>query len=327
MEDMKRWQETEKGYVKGLDGQKARINGKLMKWARNNDLATPWWQFRKGEPPRRTGARLHIIWPQEKRNQRARTSHRGHREVRFTPAQLKSMANVEDHIIPVRVDLEHDQWKVKDTFMWNVSDTVVTPELFARSLCEDFGVPETFFISRICAAIRERVREFQDQVLPVLDRSPDGLKGKLAQDGDEASKTMYHFFRKLREGSVPPLDGEDAGPSSSSNKGQSVSSEGSDEVKTEAGDDTELSVKIVDGDGMLVDHEEPVDDEVMTVEEAMSRFGTGQGEDLRVLIRVDIIVGTQNLSDTFEWDLNSTVSPEEFAESHCRELGLNGEFA
>jgi SWI/SNF-related matrix-associated actin-dependent regulator of chromatin subfamily B protein 1 len=43
--------------------------------------------------------------------------------------------------------------------------------------------------------------------------------------------------------------------------------------------------------------------------------------------QVDILVGTQNLTDSFEWDLNSNVSPEEFAASHVKELGLSGEFA
>lgn len=43
--------------------------------------------------------------------------------------------------------------------------------------------------------------------------------------------------------------------------------------------------------------------------------------------QVDIIVGTQNLTDSFEWDLNSLVTPEEFALSHTKELGLSGEFA
>ena len=43
--------------------------------------------------------------------------------------------------------------------------------------------------------------------------------------------------------------------------------------------------------------------------------------------QVDIIVATQNLSDTFEWDLNSSITPEEFAHSYVAELGLSGEFA
>lgn len=37
------------------------------------------------------------------------------------PLLLKKMADVDDHLIPVRLDLEHDHWKLKDTFMWNCS--------------------------------------------------------------------------------------------------------------------------------------------------------------------------------------------------------------
>lgn len=33
-----------------------------------------------------------------------------------------------------------------------------------------------------------------------------------------------------------------------------------------------------------------------------------------------------HLSDTFEWELTSTVTPEEFAEVYAADLGLNGEF-
>lgn len=44
------------------------------------------------------------------------------------------------------------------------------------------------------------------------------------------------------------------------------------------------------------------------------------------LAEVDIILGTQNLSDTFEWDLNSAATPEEFAALYVKELGLSGEF-
>lgn len=41
--------------------------------------------------------------------------------VNSTQAQFKAMAQVEDHIIPIRLDIEHDHFRLKDTFMWNVS--------------------------------------------------------------------------------------------------------------------------------------------------------------------------------------------------------------
>ncbi|KAG8678306.1 SWI/SNF chromatin-remodeling complex subunit, partial [Ceratobasidium sp. 394] len=50
-------------------------------------------------------------------------------------------------------------------------------------------------------------------------------------------------------------------------------------------------------------------------------------EELRVLVKLDVIVGTMNLTDQFEWDINNPDnSPEEFAEVYCRDLGLGGEF-
>lgn len=37
------------------------------------------------------------------------------------------MAEVEDHIVPVRLELEHEGQKLKDTFMWNCSGTFLLP--------------------------------------------------------------------------------------------------------------------------------------------------------------------------------------------------------
>lgn len=38
-----------------------------------------------------------------------------------TPSQLKSMAEVQDHCVPVRLELDHEQHRFSDTFMWNCS--------------------------------------------------------------------------------------------------------------------------------------------------------------------------------------------------------------
>lgn len=52
--------------------------------------------------------------------------------------------------------------------------------------------------------------------------------------------------------------------------------------------------------------------------------------DLRIVIKLDINVGTINLKDQFEWPLYSSLSnsmaPEEFAKKLTAELGLGGEF-
>ena len=47
----------------------------------------------------------------------------------------------------------------------------------------------------------------------------------------------------------------------------------------------------------------------------------------RVLIKLEIQVGSELLTDQFEWELSALNSPEEFAKVMCSDLGLGGEFA
>ncbi|KAG8794164.1 hypothetical protein FRC12_000344 [Ceratobasidium sp. 428] len=42
-------------------------------------------------------------------------------------------------------------------------------------------------------------------------------------------------------------------------------------------------------------------------------------------VKLNVIVGTMNLTDRFEWNINPD-NPEEFAEACCRDLGLGGDF-
>ena len=166
-----------------------------------------------------------------------------------TPAQLKAMAMVEDQIVPVRIDIEHDHHRIRDSFMWNVSDKIVTPELFAHNMCDDFKVPAQHFAPRIVAAIQERITEYQSHVLPLIPKSETGLlKGQLEENGDGDGKALYETFRRAREGS--------------------------EEIRTDEGEE-DTRIKIVGED-----------EEVMTVEEAMACIPTDPIEDLRILIKV-----------------------------------------
>ncbi len=63
--------------------QKERLRGKMVKWSQRTDMETAWWMLRKGERPRPSAQRLQIIWPQDKQHLRARTSHRGRKELRL----------------------------------------------------------------------------------------------------------------------------------------------------------------------------------------------------------------------------------------------------
>jgi SWI/SNF-related matrix-associated actin-dependent regulator of chromatin subfamily B protein 1 len=57
-------------------------------------------------------------------------------------------------------------------------------------------------------------------------------------------------------------------------------------------------------------------------------YNSEYGDDLRVLIKLDITVSNNQLIDQFEWDIsNPENNPEEFAQCLCEELSLPGDFA
>ncbi|WRT70508.1 uncharacterized protein IL334_007506 [Kwoniella shivajii] len=315
---VKQWLEKDKQFITFERENQGKRMAKMKKWAEENDKSTPWWMLRKGETRNLPSQRLRILWPAEKDKDRAERTHKGRKQIKFSPAQLKSMAEVEDHIVPVRLDLEHDSYKLKDTFMWNCADKVVTPEIFAQSMCDDFAVPPQHFLSKIVTAIQERVQEYQDQVLPIIQRRPkEDNRGKLNSEGDSDTLAMIEIFRKVREGSI--LEEEiKTDPGMEENRDEEIKIVSLDDINgEESNHDDDLN-----RDEALIVEEKP-----MTVEEAMQNLPKEEMEELRILIKVDIIIGTQNLSDSFEWDLNSTVSPEEFAISYVTELGLSKEFA
>ena len=278
---VKDWLESDKEYSKTLDEHKRLKADKHLAWARTIEASTPWWSVPKGKNYRGTRDRLSIIWPHDKAKIRQQRVLRGRSEIRFTPEQMKAMTDVEDHVIPVRLDIEHDHFRLKDTFMWNCADSVVTPELFAMSMCDDFRLPHKDFVPKIVSAIQEKVKEYQDQVLPVMPKIPkeEACRGLLDPDGP-----AWEVFRRAREGSTsdgvaatevrtPEQDGEDIAM---------VKME--DEDGSQTATDEQMNGHLDDQKPREREPEEP-----MSVEEAMSALPDDWSEELRILVKVSFI--------------------------------------
>lgn len=73
------------GFYEREKSNRKKIQKRIMAWAMGDDLSTPWWMLRQGErpPPVSSGRRLKILWPEDRKLQRARTSHRGRHEIRL----------------------------------------------------------------------------------------------------------------------------------------------------------------------------------------------------------------------------------------------------
>ncbi|KAI1326406.1 SNF5-domain-containing protein [Xylariaceae sp. FL0255] len=53
---------------------------------------------------------------------------------------MKQQAEQHEELVPVRLDVDYDKIKLRDTFTWNLHERIVQPELFAAQLIEDMGL-------------------------------------------------------------------------------------------------------------------------------------------------------------------------------------------
>ena len=74
-------------------------------------------------------------------------------------------ANQPDVLVPVRIDLELDGQKIRDTFTWNKNELLVTPEIFSEILCDDLDLNPSIFIPAISSSIRQQLDSHPSDIL------------------------------------------------------------------------------------------------------------------------------------------------------------------
>lgn len=91
---------------------------------------------------------------------RKRVGSRRARELKISRKDLAMQAEQLNELIPIRLEIDYGQIRLRDTFTWNLHDRVVSTELFAETIVEDLKVP-----AEAVAPLTQLVnREIQDQI-------------------------------------------------------------------------------------------------------------------------------------------------------------------
>lgn len=212
--------------------------------------------------------------------------------IRLPRKILPEDANRPELLVPIRLELDIEHHKLRDTFVWNLNDPIITPELFAQSVVDDYSLPQSTALT-ITKAIQEQLSDFKAHTIEsVVD---DGFFGTApVRSADEDI-----WWERWRNG----LRTENGAVRRKKRKSSSGSG---------PSDPTTSYIQFESGGRPVADQNQ--DD--------------GSMEEMRILIKLDIIVGSIRLEDQFEWELNNPdgSAPERFAEVYCMELGLNGDF-
>ncbi|KAL0076623.1 hypothetical protein F4703DRAFT_1919980 [Phycomyces blakesleeanus] len=101
-----------------------------------------------------TGISCRIIFPQQKIRHRSKT-------FQFSINDIMRQADQQDILVPIRLDIEHDGYVLRDTFTWNMNETLITPCDFAQVMCEDMQLPVDLFKKDISRSISKQVNDYQ----------------------------------------------------------------------------------------------------------------------------------------------------------------------
>ncbi|KAH8986946.1 hypothetical protein EDB86DRAFT_3211773 [Lactarius hatsudake] len=282
---VKGWMARDKEYESHHRGMKERMAEELRAYrAENRDL---WWEVSDGKKMR---TKFGVTYP----GQRLRDNRkRGRREGFRLPAKVDpEEAKREETLVPIRVEFDVEHHRMREAFVWNLNDPVVTPELFAQSLVDDYALAPTYF-SVIVKSIQDQLSDYQAHTTDVVpeNESETLLQGQL----DENEKAWWDKWRK----ELPSIAKRPKEALITGRKRRKVDVN----VKVERNPNAPATVADIE-----IDEKE-------------------QQEEMRILIRLDIGIGSMKLDDQFEWDIeNPGASPEQFAEVYARELGLGSEF-
>lgn len=105
----------------------------------------------------------HVLYPKQKLPRKGKKIP----ELRIPKADLLTQSEQIDELVPVRLDIEWDKIRLRDTFTWNLHDRVVAPELFAKQLVDDFKLdPEVTIplVQQVCSSLKEQIQDFYPQI-------------------------------------------------------------------------------------------------------------------------------------------------------------------
>ena len=77
-----------------------------------------------------------IVYPREKPRLGKRTTS----PLKWSRKDLREQSEHPEELVPIRIEVDWDKIRLRDTFTWNLHDRIVTVEVFAAQFIEDMGI-------------------------------------------------------------------------------------------------------------------------------------------------------------------------------------------
>jgi chromatin structure-remodeling complex subunit SFH1 len=88
-------------------------------------------------------------------------------------------------LVPIRVEFETETQRIRDCFVWNLYETLIKPETFAKIFCMDLDLPIVPWAETVANQIRAQLEEHEG--VASLDLGVDDHK-HVDRDGETAEE-------------------------------------------------------------------------------------------------------------------------------------------
>lgn len=151
--ELQKQKRAELDYYKGLRHE---LNPAALYGPGYEGFGTTRTELVRNQPP-------HLLYPSARR----RPGNRRTRELRVPRKDMKAQSEQIEDLVPIRLDIDWEKIKIRDTFTWNLHDRVVSPDLFAEKMVEDMGLPpeQCIPLMRIVSQnIQEQLMDYYPQI-------------------------------------------------------------------------------------------------------------------------------------------------------------------
>ncbi|CAG9807828.1 unnamed protein product [Chironomus riparius] len=81
------------------------------------------------------------------------------------PSAIFENSSQSECLVPIRLDMELEGQKLRDTFTWNKHESMISPEQFAEILCDDLDLNPVPFVPAISTAIRQQIEAYPTETI------------------------------------------------------------------------------------------------------------------------------------------------------------------
>ncbi|KAI6124134.1 hypothetical protein EV401DRAFT_2055998 [Pisolithus croceorrhizus] len=92
---------------------------------------------------------------------------------------LFAHAQTRTSLVPIRVEFDTDTHRIRDCFVWNLYETLMKPEMFARVFCADLELPAVPWAETVANQIRAQLEEHEG--VASLDLGVEGCGGEIPE--------------------------------------------------------------------------------------------------------------------------------------------------